>query len=48
MNGLDIGELADIVLLDPVKEVTRGPVIGHARVFVADGGGKELDERRAA
>jgi hypothetical protein len=36
VNGLDIGQHADLVLLDPGEEVTRGPVIGHARVLVAE------------
>ena len=44
MNRLDIGEVADAVLLDPGKEVTRGPVIGHAGVLVADRRGEKLDE----
>jgi hypothetical protein len=44
VNGLDVGELANLVLLDPGKEVTGGPVIGHASVFVADGGSEELNE----
>ena len=44
VNGLDIGELADLMLLDPGKEMARGPVIGHARVLVADRGGEEFEE----
>ena len=41
---LDIREFANAVLLDPGKEVTRRPVIGHAGVLVADRRGEKLDE----
>jgi hypothetical protein len=44
VNGLDIGKLTDPVPLDPGKERTRSPVIGHARVPIADRCRKELDE----
>jgi hypothetical protein len=44
VDRLDVDELADLVLLDPGKEVAGGPVIGHAGVLVADGGGEELEE----
>jgi hypothetical protein len=44
VDRLDVGELADLVLLDPGKEVAGGPVIGHAGVLVADGGSEELEE----
>jgi hypothetical protein len=33
-----------MVALDTSKEGTCGPVIGHARVLVADRGGKEFEE----
>jgi hypothetical protein len=32
------------VTLDPGKEVRHGPVIRHAGVLVADGGGEEFQE----
>ncbi len=44
VHGLDVGELADAVLLDPGEERAHGPVIGHARVLVADVGGEEFQE----
>jgi hypothetical protein len=44
MHGLDIGELADAVLLDPGEERAHGPVISHARVLVADVGRKEFQK----
>ena len=44
MQRLDIGQLADVVTLDPSEERTRCPVIGHARVAVADAGGEEFEE----
>ena len=44
MDRLDVRELTDPVLLDPGKEVARGPVMGHARVAIADTGGDELGE----
>ena len=44
VDGLDVGELANTVPLDPGEEVARGPVIGHARVLVTDGDGEELEE----
>jgi hypothetical protein len=44
VDGLDVGEFADLMLLDPGKEVAGGPVIGHARVLVADRRGKKLKE----
>jgi hypothetical protein len=39
-----IGELAQAVHVDASEERARGPVIGHTRVLVADGGGEELDK----
>jgi hypothetical protein len=49
VEGLDIRELADAVLLEPSEERAHGPVIGHARVVVLDRGGEKLEEaaRRA-
>jgi hypothetical protein len=44
VERLDVGELADPGALDPSEELRHGPVIGHAGVLVADGGGKELQE----
>ena len=44
MHGLDIGQLADPVLIDPAEEVAHGPVIGNAGVPVADLGRKEFEE----
>jgi hypothetical protein len=44
MDRLDISELANAVLLDLGKEVAGSPVIGQTDVFVADGGGEELQE----
>ena len=44
VHGLDIGELADPMLLDPGEEGARSPIIGHARVLIADLGGEEFEE----
>jgi hypothetical protein len=44
VDRLDVGELADLVLLDPGEKMAGGPVIGHAGVLVADGGGEEFEE----
>jgi hypothetical protein len=44
MQRLDVGELADPAPLDPCEELTRGPVISHARVAVADAGGEKFEE----
>ena len=44
VQRLDVGELADLVLVAPGEEPHDGPVIGHARVLVADGGGEEFEE----
>jgi len=46
VDRLDVGELTDLVLLDPGEEVAGGPVIGHARVLVADRRGEKLEEAR--
>jgi hypothetical protein len=44
VDGLDVGELANLMLLNPAKEVAHGPVIGHARVSVAELSRKVLEE----
>ena len=44
MQRLDIGELGDAVPFEPGKERARRPVIGHARVLVADRRGEEFEE----
>ena len=44
VNRLDVREPADLVALDPGKKVTRGPVIGHAGVLVADGRREKFKE----
>ena len=44
MQRLDIGDLADLVMVAPGEEPDAGMIIRHARVFVADGGGEELEE----
>ena len=38
------GQLADVVLFEPGEERARGPVIGLARVAVADRRGEEFEE----
>jgi hypothetical protein len=44
VERLDVDELADLVAVDPGKEIRDGPVIGHAGIPVADGGGEEFQE----
>ena len=44
VQRLDIGDLADLVMVALGEEPLRGPVIGHAGIFVADGGGEEFEE----
>ena len=44
MQRLDIGDLADLEVIAPGEEPSCSPVIGHAGVLVADGGGKEFEE----
>jgi len=44
VERLDVGELADLVPVDPGKELRDGPVIGHPGVLIADGGGEEFEE----
>ena len=44
MQRLDVGDLADLVMVAPGEEPSCSLVIGHAGVFVADGGGEEFEE----
>ena len=44
VQRLDIGNLADLVMVAPGEEPDAGAMIRHARVLVADGGGEELEE----
>ncbi len=44
MQRLDIGDLAELVMVAPGEEPLGGSVIGHAGVLVADGGGEEFEE----
>jgi hypothetical protein len=44
MQRLDIGELADLVLLAPGEEPTDRGHVGGPGVPVADGGGEECQE----
>ena len=44
MQRLDIGDLADLVMVAPGEEPSAGTIIRHARVLVADGGGEEFEE----
>ena len=44
MQRLDIGNLADLVMVAPGEEPSCSPVIGHAGILVADGGGEEFEE----
>ncbi len=44
MQRLDIGELAEPMLVAPGEEAGRSPVIGKPRVVVADGRGEEFEE----
>ena len=44
VHRLDVGDLAELVLVAPGEEPADGAVVGHARVRVADGGGEEFDE----
>ena len=44
VQRLDIGNLADLVVVAPGEEPSCSPVIGHAGVLVADGGGEKLEE----
>ena len=44
MQRLDIGDAADAVPVAPGEKPADRPVVGHAGVLVADGGGEELEE----
>ena len=44
VERLDIGDLADLVPVDPGEEPHGGAIIGLPRVLVADGGGEEFKE----
>ena len=44
VQRFDIGDLANLVMVAPGEERRGGPVIGHAGILVADGGGEELEE----
>jgi hypothetical protein len=44
VHRLEVGQPADLVLLDPREKVTCGPVVGHAGVLVADRRGEKFKE----
>ena len=44
VHRLDVGQPADLVLLDPREKVTCSPVVGHAGVLVADRRGEKFKE----
>ena len=44
MDGLDVAQFAQVVLLAPSGELRRGPGVGLAGVGVTDIGGEELDK----
>src|SRR5260221_8935250 len=44
VQRLDADELGEAVRVAPREEVADGPVIGGARVLVAEGGGEEFEE----
>jgi hypothetical protein len=44
VERLDIDQRDDPGSIEPGEEVRDGPVIGHASVLVADGGGEEFEE----
>jgi hypothetical protein len=44
MERLDIGEIADSVLVKPGEERAHGAVISHPGVLVADRGGEEFEK----
>ncbi len=44
VNGPDLVQVVDPLVLAPVKEAGYGPVIRLAGVGVPDGGGEEIDE----
>jgi hypothetical protein len=47
MQRLDVGDLADLMLIAPGEEPHGSVVIGLPRVLVADGGGEEFEEAAA-
>ena len=44
MQRLDVGELAELVVLAPGEEPADGMQVGRPGVLVADGGGEEFQE----
>jgi hypothetical protein len=48
VDGLDVGEFADLVLLEPGEEVAGGPVIGQARILLRIVAAKNSMKRREA
>jgi hypothetical protein len=44
VQRLDVGDAAELVLVAPGEEPADGPVIGHAGILVADGGGEKFQE----
>ena len=44
VQRLDVGELAELVVLAPGEEPADGMQVGRPGVLVADGGGEELQE----
>lgn len=46
-DGLNLVQAGDPRILAPVQELKDGPLIGRARVGIADAGGEEVDEAPA-
>ncbi len=44
MQRLDISDTADAMPVAPAEKIANRPVISHAGVLVADGGGEKLEE----
>jgi hypothetical protein len=44
VQRLDIGDATDAVPIAPDEKIANRPVVCHAGVLVADGGGEELEE----
>ncbi len=44
VKRLDIGDAADVVPVAPAEKIANRPVVRHAGVLVADGGGEEFEE----
>ena len=44
MQWLDVGDPADAVPIAPAEKIANRPIVRHASVLIADGGGKELEE----